>query len=168
MGFFSWLTADTNESISNTYAEMPNSGRTVYLLQPGGDNIESFGYEGYGEFGGVDAYEWLANQHGYDDRSDGIALSYGSYYEHKDGSRWVYGIYDIEGLTQFPGTYAAIIPKYGLTPNEMINNGDFTEGSLSDLMGGLKYPLKFSFDKDAVYEDLTASKDCPNQGYFDD
>jgi hypothetical protein len=30
----------------------------------------------------------------------------------------------------------------------------------------LTYPLKFSFNPDAVYEDLPASESCPFQGYF--
>jgi len=28
-------------------------------------------------------------------------------------------------------------------------------------------PLKFSYDKNAVYEDLPASSDDPSQGFFD-
>jgi len=57
MGFFSWTTADTNESIMNSYTD---ECRTVYLLQPGRRPIKEEEYEGYGVFGGVDAYEWLA------------------------------------------------------------------------------------------------------------
>lgn len=61
MGFFSWKTADSKESIANMHAVHPNSARTVYMLQPNGKEpiIERF-YEGYGVFGGVDAYAWLA------------------------------------------------------------------------------------------------------------
>jgi len=61
MGFFSWKTADTQEPIRNVYSGSPR--RTVYMLQPGGKPpIEEKGYEGYGVFGGVDAYEWLARK----------------------------------------------------------------------------------------------------------
>lgn len=31
---------------------------------------------------------------------------------------------------------------------------------------GLPYPLKFSFDPGAIYEDLPEAKGCPAQGYF--
>lgn len=58
MGYFSWLTSDTQESIANNCTEQC---RPVYLLQPGDlGNILESSYEGYGEFGGVDVFEWLA------------------------------------------------------------------------------------------------------------
>ena len=60
MGFFSWKTADTKESIRNIYT---GQHRTVYLLQPNGKPpIEEPAYDGYGRFGGIDAYAWLAAQ----------------------------------------------------------------------------------------------------------
>lgn len=60
MGFNSFLTADTRESIRNRYVE---GCRTVYMLQPGGEPaVKEEAYEGYGEFGGVDAYLWLARR----------------------------------------------------------------------------------------------------------
>ena len=111
MGFFSWTTADTGESIANVY-----SGETVkdvYLLQPNGENpILERAYEGYGEFNGTDAFEWLALKNaGVADRDLGIRL----FYEDDEEC---------------------------------------------------KFPLKFSFDPDAVYEELPESMPCPNQGYF--
>lgn len=63
MGFFSWKTADTKESIANVHAQ-PNQ-RPVYLLQPKGcEPIKCSVYDGYGVFGGIDAYEWLATMNG--------------------------------------------------------------------------------------------------------
>lgn len=32
----------------------------------------------------------------------------------------------------------------------------------------ITYPLKFSYNKDAVYEELKASDSCPDQGFFYD
>ena len=47
MGYFSWLTCDTDESIANSYSEHENAHRTVYLLQPGElSNIKEEDYEG--------------------------------------------------------------------------------------------------------------------------
>lgn len=58
MGFFSWITSDTKRSISNRYSNRDTF--TVYLLCPDGSKIKEDDYEGYGEFGGNDAYALLA------------------------------------------------------------------------------------------------------------
>ncbi len=119
MGFFSWKTADTNESIANIHSDHPNAGRTVYLLQPGGkEPIEETAYNGYGDFGPADAYAWLAEMN-----SLGI-----------------------------PGSSVVARREDGI---RAYCNKDC-----------LKYPLKFSFDKNAVYEDLPESESCEAQGYF--
>ena len=115
MGFFSWNVSGTNTPIMNCFTE---ECKTVYLLQPGGlPPIKEESYGGYGEFGGVDAYVWLAvwntNITGVDEdkqRLIGIDLAFG-----------------------------------GEEPN---------------------FPLKFSFDKNAVYERLPASTTASNQGWF--
>jgi len=58
MGFFSWITSDTNESISNQYS---NRGTfPVYVLCPDGSKIKESNYEGYGDFDGKDIYTLLA------------------------------------------------------------------------------------------------------------
>lgn len=60
MGFFSWNTADTQESIPNNLSGQFN-GRVVFMLQPNGAPvITESAYKGYGVFGGVDAFIWLA------------------------------------------------------------------------------------------------------------
>ena len=122
MGFFSWRTADTNESIANAYSEHPNAHRKAYLLQPNGKlPVEEPDYEGYGVFGDVDAYAWLAEMN------------------------------DL-GV---PGSDVQVRRGVGI-------DAFFSPGVK------LKYPLKFSYNKDAVYEDLPASEHCPQQGYFYD
>lgn len=62
MGFFSWKTADTEESIGNVHSGNDHSREhgPVYLLSPDGNHIREDGYEGYGVFGGVDAFVWVA------------------------------------------------------------------------------------------------------------
>ncbi|KLV03530.1 hypothetical protein ABT56_19065 [Photobacterium aquae] len=62
MGFFSWKTADSKESIANAYANHENSGRVVYLLQPNDEPIPEPKYNGYGVFGGMDVFIWLAKK----------------------------------------------------------------------------------------------------------
>lgn len=58
MGFFSWKTSDTHKSITNTYSR--NGALPVYLYCPDGTKIYEPNYEGYGIFGGQDAYALLA------------------------------------------------------------------------------------------------------------
>lgn len=55
MGFFSYITVDTNRSISNKYS---NRGVfTVYLIDNEGNKWREDAYEGYGIFGGKDIRE---------------------------------------------------------------------------------------------------------------
>ena len=55
MGFFSWKTSDTNQSISNTYSSKGTF--RVIMLMPNGDKFIEDDYEGYGVFGGIDFYD---------------------------------------------------------------------------------------------------------------
>jgi len=56
MGAFSWCTSDTQKSIPccMPFGDLPS---TVYLLNPFGEPYKESYYEGYGVFGGRDAYE---------------------------------------------------------------------------------------------------------------
>lgn len=59
MGFFSWKTSDTHESISNSASN--RGALPVYLLCPHNNEvIYEACYDGYGVFGGHDAYALLA------------------------------------------------------------------------------------------------------------
>jgi hypothetical protein len=184
MGFFSWKTADTEESIYNCYTD---ECKTVYLLHPGGDNIEEKNYGGYGEFGGKDAYEWLAENNiskeeladsDEDDRRMlGIALDIGSYYvDTEDGSKWFVNlmaepaVLAKEGVRNLKNhTYITPIEEYaGKNANQLITSGRWEEKPTQELLASCGYnPLKFSFNKDARYEDLPASKICEKQGFFE-
>ncbi|GIU40864.1 hypothetical protein TUM3794_19780 [Shewanella colwelliana] len=126
MGFFSWNTSDTNESIANIHSGHPNATRTVYMLQPGGkEPIECRAYEGYGVFGGVDAFAWLAKFNS--EQAKSLDL-----FEDCEELRKI-------GIDLFFKNRSSII-----------------------------YPLKFSFHKNAKYEQLAAAKDCNFQGFFYD
>ena len=181
MGYFSWKTCDTKESIANTQAYHPNAGRPVYMLQPNGlPNIEQYGYGGYGMFGGIDAYEWLAKMN----------LPESKLKEINDGSeklRWE-GIeldcceiyYDKSTKKYYCYTDSPLHPK--ITPVESPNffsgvggmnlwklskEKKLTKKTLFEAFPkDFKYPLKFSFNKDARYEDYPASKSCDKQGFF--
>jgi hypothetical protein len=74
-GQFSWMTQDTDTQIGS---ERENT-ITVYMYSDKGERWEEKGYEGYGEFGGKDYYELLAQMNGVEnaDRQDGIDIAFG-------------------------------------------------------------------------------------------
>lgn len=75
MGFFSWNTQDTNRSIANSYSTLDTF--PVYMTDNKGNIWEENNYEGYGEFGGKDFYELLAEMNGLEsDRQKGIDLAF--------------------------------------------------------------------------------------------
>lgn len=124
MGFFSWKTSDTNKSISNNcsvYGALP-----VYLITPQNEKIYEDDYEGYGIFGGYDAYALLAKWNVPEQCNDDV--------EH----------------------------------DRLIGIELFFDNLKDDGSTNLKYPLKFAENKNANYDELPPSVDCPSQGFFYD
>lgn len=176
MGYFSWLTADTKRSIP--CAASSRGARTVYLLQPNAEPpIMESHYEGFGVFGGVNAYEWVARRNLPADVLNklssrellhlGIGLMHGGHLfeDTETGERLTIfsPLPKLFGIKCYPVTYAQPLPDYGgETGNELIAKGRLKPVTLVEV----KYPLKFSFKKSAVYEDLPASETDPAQGYF--
>lgn len=178
MGFFSWRTADTHETIWNRYAKEQGGGacRTVYMLQPDQQPpFEEPAYEGYGEFGGMDAYALLARMNrpdltkGRDDdfaRMIGCALVGGYHELVADGTKHAIfhgGAQMIDpAITHHAVTYAEPIEAFGgRTANELVKTGELVERHFQ-----IDRPLKFSFRKDADYDALPGSPDCETQGFF--
>jgi len=127
MGYFSFKTADTGETIWNMHSAQSRDGtRTVFLLQPDGQPpLREESYNGYGDFGGVDAFVWL-------------------------------------GRNNLPADVVAEMSEDHL---RTAGHGlFFGNGSTAPV----ERPLKFSFDENAVYEDLGASPMCDSQGYDED
>jgi len=83
MGYFSWKASDTKVSIGNR--DSISGSSPCYLLTPSGEKHFEDDYEGYGVFGGVDAYALLAemnvpedcNGDADHDRQIGINLAFG-------------------------------------------------------------------------------------------
>ena len=76
MGMFSWHTNDTKKVI---WIEDYSRGRktpVVYLIDNKGNKWREDDYEGYGEFGGKDFYELLAEMNGLEDRVKGVNLAF--------------------------------------------------------------------------------------------
>ena len=74
MGFFSWKTQDTNESIPNI--ESSRKTFTVFMHDNKNNIWSETHYEGYGVFGGKDYYELLAEMNGLKTRDEGIDLAF--------------------------------------------------------------------------------------------
>lgn len=73
---FSWYTQDTNKRI------VANQEKTIIMTDMFGNKWVEENYEGYGEFGGKDFYELLAEMNGLgSDREKGIKLAF----EHASG-----------------------------------------------------------------------------------
>jgi hypothetical protein len=79
MGFFSWKTQDTRESIFNVFAEEDWGARRfpVVMTDNAGKQWIEEQYEGYGVFGGKDFFELLAEMNGETGRQAGIDLAHG-------------------------------------------------------------------------------------------
>ena len=109
MGFFSWKTMNTNESISNKYSKRKTF--SVVLVDNNNNKWLEKDYDGYGVFGGKDYYELLAEMNidekqlnsinNVDRRNVGIDLEFKSKQEFE--SR--YGFYTNTGSVLFPNLY---------------------------------------------------------------
>ena len=170
---FSWLTADTQQSIPNMYSGHRNAGKKVYLLLPNGERIEESEYSGYGDFGSRDAYEVLAEQNfshmdEYNTLSHeqkriiGITVDVGSLYL-KDGV--VYVRSSLEFAIPFLMSILSDDIEINLMP-ESFDWDDYESKSFQSFNLNNYKPLKFSFDANAKYDELPASKNCPYQGHF--
>jgi hypothetical protein len=171
MGFFSWKTADTQESIANIHSG--KEVKPVYLIQPNGDApIKESAYGGNGTLGGVDVYAWLALKNFGNAKFIDAAISAdcGHYYEdektvylckmHISKREFLLVNPDCNKKVVMFDNYSATL-KNGMTPNQCIEQGLWQEKRLA-----LKYPLKFSHNPDAIYEQLPASENCEFQGFF--
>ena len=69
MGFFSWKTQDTDNSIANQYSNRKTF--RVQMLDNKGNVWTEDNYEGYGRFGGKDFYELLAEMNGFESDKTG-------------------------------------------------------------------------------------------------
>jgi len=110
-GQFSWMTQDTGQQIgSEDENRIP-----VYMFDDKGNFWYEPNYDGYGDFGGKDYYELLAQMNGYakGDRMDGIDMAFGKMKTPNGG----------------PVLFPALVTK----PNEFnFKTHDFTKEAESD------------------------------------
>ena len=135
MGYFSWKTSDTNKSIPNN-----NSGKKIFgvkLITPDGKEFIEKNYEGYGDFGGKDIYELIAE------------LNIDS------NLKWVQDIF--EENKNKP------LRNIGLKITFFENSsGDFTKC----FEKGLKMPKITTLKYKGNFEDIPYPENCEFQGYF--
>lgn len=173
MGLFTFMTAETKRPIP-----VVGSGAepfVVYLLRPGEDPVRQSIYRGDGKFGGIDAYQWCGEANaphlGMDPgsmtserlRQLGVFLTSGEVFRDIEGQLWVVG-HDYEFLAnnsvkRAPGNFGTPVEPGGLTPNELIANGDWHEVS-PDELGWLRYPIKLVEDALLEYGDVGPSLCC--------
>lgn len=181
MGFFSWKTSEDKVSIPNVHSGRSIS--TVYLIQPNGrPPIAEPSYDGFGYFGGVNAFNWIFENNEKIPSADlsqlsveeifmlGVSMVNGEVCrDTQTGEIW--HIF-IDARHVVLGNYACTtwsddIPRFGESANDLLTSGRFELIDICDLVD-FKYPLKFSFNPEAVYEEIPTSECCPDQGYFYD
>ncbi|MUJ20327.1 hypothetical protein [Aliivibrio fischeri] len=183
MGFMSWETADTHQSIPNMHASHENANKAFYLLLPNNTSRKVSYYNGYGQMLGRSAYcfvmefnftaEQLSIMDDDDERLEmmGMMLLTGEYFETNEGVKYVYG----ENCTDLNALLGEnmISVDYGwekITINGVSTNMEGHEelGNVKSkkLSSFIKFHLKFSYSPDALYSELKASKICTKQGFF--
>ena len=80
-------------------------------------------------------------------------------YRHTDGKLWQFcygGKPSHENVNKFPGSYETVIEEYGLTPNQLVEGGDFKETDLD--------PTPHIPDGEFSYRGICKVRDNNNQG----
>lgn len=158
MGQFSWLDCKTGEQV------VDGRCRKSYVLVPedfGGGHIEEPCYAGYGEFGGHDVYDLVADWNRHD-------LDYGLVAEKTWGAWNFHGSENARKCFEDfeNGTADAVMrERYGDSFKREI--GIIIACHDKD-NAQLRYPIKITHDPYAVYEWCPPSRSDPNQGWVDE
>lgn len=164
MGQFSWLDCKTGEQV------VDGKYRNVYLLVPkefGGKNILERCYDGYGTFGGHDVYDLVAlwnrdyidasfierptlEQYGNDEKYYNMALE-----------RYRKACYRLTDF-QMHKCEDYMVSHYG---TDYLREIGIDIACYDEDNARLKYPIKITHDKSAVYEDCEPSPSDPDQGW---
>ena len=148
MGQFSWLDCRSREQV------LDNVPRDVYVLVPkqfGGGHIKETCYDGYGDFGGYDIYDIVADWN--KSFIETILTSL------RDVWRCPISKTDEQNLRAFSEGKTIACEKRWLG----IILACYDEDNAR-----LKYPIKITHDPNAVYEDCLPSESDPNQGWLMD
>ena len=173
MGFFSWLTSDTNKSIANNWST--RSTFPVHMVTEDGQIFTENNYDGYGVFGGKDMYVLIAEMNGYkgadDEETRQLAFD----------KIWVRGIMKGDKVYNYSEDFvnyqSPIESEGGLCANDLISqhgwssfgdNGEFQEWADK----GIKVPKlverlpNTNADWKQWWDSLPYPESCPDQGFF--
>lgn len=173
MGFFSWMTSDTQRSIPSSYST--RNTFPVYMITRDGQIFEELQYEGYGEFGGKDIYVLAAEMNGFKGATD--EESRANFFDKvwkrgisKGGKRYFYG-------DDFANYGVPIEAEGGKSANELRDEGWDSFGD----NGGFAYWASQGWEMPKLVEhkpspegiklhwnQIPYPQDCPDQGYFFD
>ena len=176
MGFFSWLTSDTEKSIANSYSTRETF--QVHMITEDGRIFTEPNYEGYGEFGGKDFYVLAAELNGLKGATD-------------DETRmlffdkiWLRGVRKDDKVLTYRNDFADYETKVvvegiegRVTPNQLVSEHGWKswdvgrEGIEGFVKAGFKMPkIVENLPKDVVkeWDSIPYPKDCPDQGFFYD
>ena len=173
MGLFSWLTADTQESIPCVHSNRPTF--TVHMITEDGQIFTEKAYEGYGVFGGKDFYILAAEINTFKGKDD--AETRMNFFN----CMWKRGVETKDGKTKlfyrddFDNYESKItVGNLKTTANELVSKHgwqqfDYERDGFQN--HGFKMPkivevLPSKENWKAEWDELPYNKLCPNQGYF--
>lgn len=185
MGFFSWITSDTNKSIANKYSIRPVF--TVHMITEDGRVFTEENYQGYGVFGDKDFYVLAAELNGFKAESDDETRNL---FFDKIWKRGVRKGDNVLTYTQDFDNYESKIKVAGfkgeVTPNQLVSVYGWESwdvgrsGNTQDFVdAGFKMP-KIVENLDTYiprgdnpqwkqyWESLPYPESCPDQGFFYD
>ena len=172
MGQFSWLDCITGEQI------IDNKERDVYILIPkefGGGHIVEHCYDGYGNFGGCDIYDLIATWN-----REILSKKPNYFFPYAiQRAQWISEKYN------WKSDYSEKIDIQIRNKNwyEAYSNLDLTEDEVCEQCdvdwrwigielacydednAALPYPIKITYDANAIYEYCAPSNADPNQGW---
>lgn len=174
MGLFSWLTADTEESIPCVYSNrLPF---IVHMVTEDGQIFTEKEYDGYGNFGGKDFYVLAAELNGLKGKDDEETRNL--FFD----DIWKRGVQTKDGTTKLFyrkdfDTYESkiVVGELLVTPNELTSRCDwvsFDYGSDGFHNHGFKMPKLVknlpnkNIDWKVWFNNLPYNESCPDQGYF--
>tara|TARA_A100001011_G_scaffold391179_2_gene476109 strand:- start:658 stop:1050 length:393 start_codon:yes stop_codon:yes gene_type:complete len=117
MGMFSWHTNDTKRVI---WVSGYKKTSTVYLIDNKGNQWKEDNYQGYGEFGGKDYYELMAEMNGFTNREEAIHLE--SLHRGDKGLTYLFNLDEQHNFKQYVSNEEVLFPNLVSNPNRKWTN----------------------------------------------